>query len=621
MAPHARLIAVSLAGLLALSLAPTTFGQAAPPVSLASVSAASSSAGSTLAVIATVDIGPRDILAVGAGPNPGDPIYVTRGNNFVGFLYRINPVTLTVDDSVAVGRYPFGLAVSGDDTVYVVNADDNNLSVINGATMSSAGPPVPVPDDPKAVALSRVVDDTVFVSSSGVRRITTLDSQSLSNKVETSLANSASHYGLAVASDDSVYITSYGGNSVYRFDPGTATVSTFTTSTGLTPIGIAISDDDTVYVASEGQSKVHSYAAADSTVTSSISVSSQPQGVAIGPDGRVLVASRSLDVVSVLDPVTLAVDDTILAGDGASSIARTSSGLMVVGNRFDTTVSIISSVSPSLGSATGRSGSTTTIALSGLPAGVLADDSTVDAIFFGGVAVSGWTRVAGTNSWSGPVPDGTGSVPVSVALQGGNTADLGTFTYTVDPPPVIPAGPPTSVTGVAGDASASVRWAAPASTGSFPVTNYQVMSSPAGASCLTTVLTCEVTGLTNGTDYSFSVRALTGAGWSSWSQPSAVVAPKRPVDPSIMITGSRGEVRGRPGIIVSGTSTGMGMGAVLAPWMRFDDQTTFSEGKARILVDESGDFTWQRRTQKTIHVQLRTPDGSMTSNTITISRR
>jgi len=80
-------------------------------------------------------------------------------------------------------------------------------------------------------------------------------------------------------------------------------------------------------------------------------------------------------------------------------------------------------------------------------------------------------------------------------------------------------------------------------------------------------------------------------------------------------------VRGSSGIIVNGTSTGMGMGAVLAPWMRFDDQSSSSEGKARILVDESGTFTWQRRTQKTIHVQLRTPDGSMTSNTITISRR
>ncbi len=83
MAPHARLIAVSIAGLLAPSLASwATIGQAAPQVSVASVSAASSSAGSTLAVIATVDIGPREILAVGAGPNPGDPIYVTRGNNF-----------------------------------------------------------------------------------------------------------------------------------------------------------------------------------------------------------------------------------------------------------------------------------------------------------------------------------------------------------------------------------------------------------------------------------------------------------------------------------------------------------------------------------------------------------
>ena len=609
-----RSIVVAISLFTGIAAAPVTLTGAAPPV------AAAVTAEEVMAVIATVEIGPRDILAVGSGPDPGDSIYVTRGNNFEGFLYRINPLTFVIDDSVGAGTYPSGIAVSADDTVYVVNANTTTISVINAATMSSAST-VTVPSNPQAIALSRVVDDTVFISNSGAsRRITTLDLPTLTGKTETAIPNTASPYGLAVASDDSVYITSYGGNSVYRFDPQTATVSTFATSVNLGPIGVAVSGDDTVYVASEKGNAVHAYAVNDPTITTSIAVAGQPQGIAIGPDGRVFVASRSLDMVSVLDPVTLALDDTILVGDGASSIARTPSGLLVVGNKFDTTVSVISSVSPQMNSLSGRAGSTAIITLGGLPTGVVVDDSTVDTINFNGVAASGWSRILSTNSWSGPVPDGTGSVPVSVALQGGNSADLGTYTYTVDPPPIIPAGPPTNVSGIADDRSASLTWAAPASTGSFPVTNYQLRSTPAGGTCLTTTLACEVTGLSNGVDYTFAVRALTGAGWSPWSMSSKVVTPQRPITPSILITGSRGEVRGKPGVVVTGTSSGLGMGTILTPWIRVDDAASFTEGRARILVDTSGDFTWQRRGRQSITIGFRTLDQQWRSNIITIAR-
>jgi len=189
------------------------------------------------------------------------------------------------------------------------------------------------------------------------------------------------------------------------------------------------------------------------------------------------------------------------------------------------------------------------------------------------------------------------------------------------PPVPVPAGPPTAVGAVAGDASATVVWSAPASTGSFPVTNYQVMSAPSGGTCLTPALTCQVTGLVNGTDYTFTVRALTGAGWSAWSQPSAAVTPQPIVRPSIRITGSRGEVRGKPGVIVDGTSTGLAMGATLEAWVRFDSEPSYQKSRARILVDASGEFTWQRRTMRTIHVQVRTPDGGLTSNNLTIRAR
>ena len=95
------------------------------------------------------------------------------------------------------------------------------------------------------------------------------------------------------------------------------------------------------------------------------------------------------------------------------------------------------------------------------------------------------------------------------------------------PPPVAPPTPPTNVTAAPADRSAVVSWAAPASVGSFPVSTYKAMASPGGQSCLVVspALTCTVTGLANGTPYTFTVQALSGGGWSPSSDPSNVVWP------------------------------------------------------------------------------------------------
>lgn len=100
-------------------------------------------------------------------------------------------------------------------------------------------------------------------------------------------------------------------------------------------------------------------------------------------------------------------------------------------------------------------------------------------------------------------------------------------------PPSDAPGPPLRVTAIGGDASAAVSWSAPASSGSFPITWYQALSSPGGHSCLVSAqtTTCEVTGLTNGTAYTFEVRALNGAGWGWWSEPSDAVTPVAPFGP------------------------------------------------------------------------------------------
>ncbi|MCR1781587.1 fibronectin type III domain-containing protein [Nocardioides carbamazepini] len=93
---------------------------------------------------------------------------------------------------------------------------------------------------------------------------------------------------------------------------------------------------------------------------------------------------------------------------------------------------------------------------------------------------------------------------------------------------VTPAGVPGTVARpsvVRGDASAVVTWSAASGNGAV-VERYTVLSSPAGGACATaTELTCTVTGLTNGTAYTFTVIATNTVGNSTPSAASDAVTP------------------------------------------------------------------------------------------------
>lgn len=81
-----------------------------------------------------------------------------------------------------------------------------------------------------------------------------------------------------------------------------------------------------------------------------------------------------------------------------------------------------------------------------------------------------------------------------------------------------------------------------------------------------------------------------------------------------MITGAR---VGKPGVIITGAST-LEMGAIVVPWLRFPGQPSFTESSARILVDEAGGFTWERRTGRKVTIYVATPDGTVVSNRVVI---
>ena len=193
------------------------------------------------------------------------------------------------------------------------------------------------------------------------------------------------------------------------------------------------------------------------------------------------------------------------------------------------------------------------------------------------------------------------------------------FTTTTPPPPTPPAplppSPPLDVRATAAGASIRASWSAPATPGDYPVTNYQATATPGGRSCMTTSTACTIDGLRNGTTYTVTVRALSGAGWSTPSAASDEVTLRPDESASLAITGLRGSGAERSVILVRGTSTGLaGKRATL--WLTVGGRAS-TPASATVVIKDDGTFSWSRKLNRAAVIYAEA--GGVRSNAIRLS--
>jgi len=188
---------------------------------------------------------------------------------------------------------------------------------------------------------------------------------------------------------------------------------------------------------------------------------------------------------------------------------------------------------------------------------------------------SATTSICTVNSTTGLVAFvaiGTCSISAAITSAGGFAAATSpSISFAIR---AIP-GAPTSPTVVGGNQQVVVSWVAPTNTGGG-VTSYIVTASPGGATCTWTSgpLTCVVTGLTNGTAYTFSVVSANSQG-NSASVTSGSVTP-RTVPGAPTITSVSQSAGGSTTSIVSS-------GLVL----QYDANTAYA-GSGTVLTDARG---------------------------------
>ncbi|WP_155986034.1 S-layer homology domain-containing protein, partial [Paenibacillus gorillae] len=110
-------------------------------------------------------------------------------------------------------------------------------------------------------------------------------------------------------------------------------------------------------------------------------------------------------------------------------------------------------------------------------------------------------------------------------VKAGNAGGLGAMSNEASATPATVSAAPTDVTAVAGDGQVIITFTPPTDNGGSPITRYEVTVSPGNIVVSGTSSPIVITGLSNGTSYTFTLKAINAAGSSTSSAQSNAVVP------------------------------------------------------------------------------------------------
>ncbi len=448
----------------------------------------------------------------GIAAGPDGNLWFTNSNNSIGRITPAGVVSNFADTGTDPPLFsPMGIAAGADGNIWFADFRSIRQITPSGALTNFPG----VIDSPLGVAAGP--DGNLwFTEDESIGRITPAGvvSRFAVSPYDVPL-------GIAAGPDGNLWFTNADTNSIGRITPA-GVVSHFTDPSIDVPNGIAAGPDGNVWFTNQYGNSIGRITPAGVVSHFTDPSIDEPNGIAAGPDGNVWFTNQYGNSIGRITPagvVSHFTDPSILY---PQAIAAGPDGNLWFTNPFTATIGRITpagvvshftdpSIDEPQAIAAGADGNLWFTVNPGTGVG-----GSIGRITPAGVLT---TFPAPMISPSGiaPGPDG------NMWVTGGDNSISTVATETVASVP----GPPTGVSAVAGNGSATVSWSAPADDGGAPVTSYEVTSSPGGKSCAWSsgALSCVVSGLSNGTSYSFEVTAMNRVGPGPASAASPSVTP------------------------------------------------------------------------------------------------